>query len=60
MEEKEQLSSLANDLEGILKKARSWAPREAGVIIQNPQVKKNSKTISKKKHQKKMVNRKQT
>lgn len=53
MEEKEQLSSLANDLEGILKKARSWAPQEAGVIIQNPQVKKNSKTISKKKHQKK-------
>ena len=50
MEEKEQLSSLTYDLERILKKARNWAPREAGVIIQNPQVKKNSKTISKKKH----------
>ncbi len=48
LDDKQQLSSLANDLEEILEKAQSTAPQEAGIIIQNSSVKKSS--TNKRKH----------
>ena len=41
IDDKQQLSSLANDLQAILEKTRKEAPHEAGIIIQTPYPKKN-------------------
>jgi hypothetical protein len=41
IDDKERLSTLANNLEALLEKARSAAPNEAGIIIQQPNQSRN-------------------